>query len=80
MRIMLFAFYGYVLFACASEPQKPITKASPATWVNDLFQVEQGMPVREVKKQEFYFKKCNVESSSRPFYTHTEYSCNEGPL
>lgn len=65
------------LASCASREKEPVTRPHPATVVNDLFAVEQGMPVREVKKdQEFFFKKCEA-SRSRPYFTRTEYDCTE---
>ncbi len=65
------------LSACASRPAEPQAHPHRATVVNDLFQVEQGMPVREVRKdQDFFFKKCEV-NRSRPYFSRTEYECND---
>ncbi|MBX2987199.1 MAG: hypothetical protein KF802_04810 [Bdellovibrionaceae bacterium] len=64
--------------ACAAK-ERPQGRPHPATLANDLFQVEQGMPVREVKpNQPFFFKKCEM-SRSRPYFTKTEYECNDAP-
>lgn len=64
-----------VLQGCASDPG-PEHHYHSSTIVNDMFPVEQGMPVREVKKdQTFFFRKC--DRSSRPFFTKTEYECSD---
>lgn len=60
--------------SCAEK--EIVTKAHPATSVNDVFGLDNGMPIREVQKKEFYFKKCELESR-RPFPTRVEFSCNE---
>lgn len=54
-------------------------KYHPATLANDLFQVDQGMPVREVKKQDFFFKHCELDERF-PHTTKAEYSCSPSPL
>lgn len=64
-------------FACAEKEVQH--HYHPATVVNDLFQVEQGMPMREVKKsQDFFFKRCEVKDR-HPYFSHTEYDCTVGP-
>lgn len=68
-----------IFLGCATEPEKPTTKAHAATSVNDLFAYETGMPIRQLKeKQEFFFKKCSLEER-RPFDTKAEYSCSSLP-
>ncbi|MBL7555177.1 MAG: hypothetical protein JNM24_05085 [Bdellovibrionaceae bacterium] len=52
------------------------SKAHPSTGVNDIFGIDNGMPIREVQKKQFYFKKCELESR-RAFPTRVEFSCNE---
>ena len=63
------------LVGCSSE-QKTISKAHPATYLTDIFGVDNGMPMREVQQKEFYFKKCELEAR-RPFPNRIEFSCNE---
>lgn len=63
-----------LLINCASEPEKPVTKAHSATFINDMFPVDNGMPVREVKRQDFFFKHCSLEER-RPYFSAVEYSC-----
>lgn len=76
---IFFALIACSCFAgCASTEEEPKGKYHSATVVNDLFLVEQGMPVREVKKQEFFFKKCEL-AGRRPFFTKTEYECTGYP-
>lgn len=65
------------LSACAAK-EKPEPKYHPATLANDLFPVEQGMPVREVREnQQFFPKKCDLVGR-RPYFTKTEYECTDG--
>lgn len=65
-----------LFLACAAK--EPVHKYHSATIVNDLFPVESGMPVREIKKeQDFFFKRCELKNS-HPYFTHTEYSCTDG--
>lgn len=64
-----------LVFASCAE-KEVITKAHPATSVNDVFGLDNGMPIREVQKKNFYFKKCELESR-RPFPSKVEFSCNE---
>ncbi|MBL7543555.1 MAG: hypothetical protein JNL11_07040 [Bdellovibrionaceae bacterium] len=68
---------GLVLgvLGCAQK-EKAESKAHPASYLSDIFGVDNGMPMREVQKQEFYFKKCELESR-RPFQSRIEFSCNE---
>lgn len=65
----------FVLAACASEPERPRGKYHPATIVNEIFQVDQGMPAREVKQQEFFFKRCELNERF-PHTTQAEYFCS----
>ncbi|MCX7978395.1 MAG: hypothetical protein N2578_05270 [Bdellovibrionaceae bacterium] len=66
---------AFFAFSCASQPEEPQSKAHNATLVNDIFSIDQGMPVREIKRQQdFFFKKCTLEER-RPFGTGPEYSC-----
>lgn len=65
------------LSACASK-ERPEPKYHPATLANDLFPVEQGMPVREVRQnQQFFPKKCDL-MGRQPYFTKTEYECTDG--
>ncbi len=66
---------GLVLSSCASS-EEPISRAHPATITMDSFQIEQGMPIREVKKHQFYFKKCELDTR-HAFTSKAEYFCNE---
>lgn len=63
-------------FASCASPEKNEPKVNRNALDMDNFAVEQGMPVREVHKQEFFFKHCEVDSG-RPFTSRIEYSCNE---
>jgi len=65
-----------LLAACASEPTEPQGKYHSANSINDLFPIEQGMPIREVKSQKFFPKKCDV-TGRRPYFTKTEYGCTD---
>lgn len=63
------------IVGCASsEPVNP--KVHPAVYATEAFQVEQGMPIREVKQHDFYFKRCELETR-HPFTSKAEYSCND---
>lgn len=74
-RIVLFIGCISFLVGCGSEP-KSESKAHPATYLTDVFSIDSGMPIREIQKQEFYFKKCELETR-RPFQSKVEFSCNE---
>lgn len=75
--LMAFALW---MMGCASAPEEPKSRAHNATVVNDLFQVEQGMPIREVKpNQEFFYKHCELQGRW-PHFTKSEYSCTQGPF
>ncbi|MBX3041426.1 MAG: hypothetical protein KF789_12030 [Bdellovibrionaceae bacterium] len=77
MKALVPVLFLLALSSCASRPTEPQPRPHRATVVNDLFQVEQGMPVREVRKdQDFFFKKCEVDRS-RPYFSKTEYECND---
>lgn len=69
-------FLAVVMLASACAEKEKVSKAHPATFVNDNFGLDNGMPIREVQKKEFYFKKCEMESR-RAFPTRVEFSCNE---
>ncbi len=63
------------LVSCASEPPGP--KINPALLDSQDYFIDNGMPIREVKKdQEFFFKKCEVNNRGR-YPTKTDYDCNE---
>lgn len=64
-----------VAFVSCAE-KEVVSKAHQATHVNDVFGIDNGMPIREVQKQQFYFKKCELESR-RPFQSRVEFSCND---
>lgn len=51
---------------------------NPAAISAQSYFIDTGMPVRELKKekQEFFFKKCNVDNTG-PYPTKTTYDCNE---
>jgi len=60
---------------CASEEKAP--RVHKAVLMSQDYFVDNGMPVREVKKQEpFFFKKCDVDNTG-PWPTKTTYDCNE---
>lgn len=64
---------------CASAPEAPKSRPHRATFVNDLFQVEQGMPVREpANSMPFFHKQCELVGR-RPHWTRSEYECSETP-
>lgn len=67
-------FLALHLTACAEKEKKD--RSHPAAFVTEIFGIDNGMPMREVQKQEFYFKKCELESR-RPFQSRIEFSCNE---
>lgn len=62
--------------SCATSDPEMTSKAHPATYVTDVFAIDNGMPLREIQKKEFYFKNCELESR-RAFQSKIEYSCNE---
>lgn len=74
---MKWIFALFLLPACASSPEAPQGHYHSATQVNDLFEVEQGMPMREVKQQKFFPKKCEL-TTRHPYFTKTEYECTDG--
>ncbi|MEK6775104.1 MAG: hypothetical protein AABY64_14280 [Bdellovibrionota bacterium] len=65
----------WVLCSCATT-EEPQTKVHRAAMGMDNFAVEQGMPLREVQKKEFYFKHCELETR-RAFTSKAEFSCND---
>jgi hypothetical protein len=71
----LFIIFCSAVASCAST-EEPVSKAHRATLSMDTFQIEQGMPIREVQKKEFYFKHCELETR-RAFTSKAEFSCNE---
>ena len=74
-KLFFIFFWGFAiaLISCAS-PEKPEPKVNRNALDMDNFAVEQGMPVRSVQKQDFFFKHCEVDSG-RPFTNKIEYSC-----
>ncbi len=64
-----------MLTFCAST-EEPDAKVHRAAFSMDNFTIEQGMPLREVQKKEFYFKHCELETR-RAFTSKAEFSCNE---
>ena len=75
--LIVVCFLG--LIGCASTEEAPKGKYHPANDINDIFQVEQGMPMRELKeKQDFYFKRCSL-AGRFPHITKIEYECNNTP-
>ena len=70
--ILIVIVFGIV--SCAQKEKKDRT--NPAAFVTEIFAIDNGLPMREVQKQEFYFKKCELESR-RPFQSRVEFSCNE---
>lgn len=65
-----------LLIAACSSKSKEESKAHPASYLGDIFPIDNGMPIREIQKKEFYFKKCELETR-RPFQSKVEFSCNE---
>lgn len=68
--------FAAFLSGCATTKEEPQAKVHRAAFGMDNFAVEQGMPLREVQKQEFYFKHCELETR-RAFTSKAEFSCNE---
>lgn len=75
LNILGSCFIFLFVIGCASKDEV-VSKAHPATYVNEIFEVDNGMPLREVQKKKFYYKKCELESR-RPFESKIEYSCEE---
>lgn len=73
---LFFAAVFLQLVGCASEDQKPQPKVKKDALFMDSFTVENGMPLRQVQEQVFYFKHCELETR-RAFQSKVEYSCNE---
>jgi hypothetical protein len=64
------------LGACSSSEKKE-PNVHPAVLEADIYFIDNGMPMREVKKeQEFFFKKCNVDNRGS-YPSKTNYNCNE---
>lgn len=72
--VLLLVMASNLLNSCAEKEKKD--RAHPASFVSETFAIDNGMPMREVQKQEFYFKKCELESR-RPFQSRIEFSCND---
>lgn len=72
--LLLFVFI-MTCWACSSSVKEE-SKAHPASYLGEIFPIDNGMPMREIQKKEFYFKKCDLETR-RPFQSKVEYSCNE---
>jgi hypothetical protein len=69
---------GLLLNSCASE-EKPEPRVRPAAYGMDNFIFESGMPIREVKKQNFFFKHCDL-NAHRAFPSKIDFSCNDSLL
>ncbi len=66
---------SFLFVACASKKKEP--QVHPAVLDSQYYFIDNGMPIREVKsKQEFFFKKCNVDNSGA-YPSKTNYDCNE---
>lgn len=76
MKKCLFLLLFSLLYSACSSSVKEESKAHPASYLGDVFQIDNGMPMREIQKKEFYFKRCDLETR-RPFQSKVEYSCNE---
>lgn len=72
--LVILAFALLNSISCAEKEKKDRTH--PAAFVTETFAIDNGMPMREVQKSEFYFKKCELESR-RAFQSKIEFSCNE---
>ena len=71
----LIFFICCLLTACASPRKEP--KVNPAALDSQYYFIDNGMPIREVKKdQEFFFKKCTVDNRTA-YPAKTNYDCNE---
>ncbi|MBL7671736.1 MAG: hypothetical protein JNM39_14715 [Bdellovibrionaceae bacterium] len=70
--------FSLLLNCCATqEKQEPRVRA--AAFGMDNFVFESGMPVREVKKHDFFYKRCDL-NSRRAFPSKIDYSCNDAQL
>ena len=76
VKTVCFLSLAFFLISCASEDKKEISRAHPASYGMDNFSIDNGMPMREVIRKQFYFKDCELESR-RAFPNRIEYSCNE---
>ncbi|MCK6597611.1 MAG: hypothetical protein L6Q37_04545 [Bdellovibrionaceae bacterium] len=66
----------FFLISCASDDKQEVSRAHPASYGMDNFSIDNGMPMREVIRKQFYFKDCELESR-RAFPNRIEYSCHE---
>lgn len=76
MKKTLFLLILITICGACSTSVKEESKAHPASYLGDIFAIDNGMPIREIQKKDFYFKKCDLETR-RPFQSKVEYSCNE---
>ncbi len=76
LKALCFAPILGLLFSCASTSEEVQPKVHRAANGMDNFTIEQGMPLREVQKKEFYFKHCELETR-RAFTSKAEFTCNE---
>ena len=73
---LLLVLISSLFFTGCASKEEPVSRAHPATHVGDIFGIDNGMPIREVQKKEFYFKKCELETR-RPFPNRIEFECEE---
>lgn len=67
--------FSLMLNSCASD-EKVEPRVNPAALGMDIFLIDSGMPMREVKKQDFFFKHCDL-NSQRAFTSKIDYTCND---
>ncbi len=65
----------FMSFVGCSTPRK-VANPDPHAVPHDYYFYDNGMPIREVKDQDFFFKKCNVDNSGS-YPSKTNYDCNE---
>lgn len=76
---VFFSVFLCILSSCASKTPTQESKVHKGAAGMDLFEAGSGMPVREVRKQDFYFKRCELEGR-HAFTSKIEYSCSANPL
>ena len=75
MKSLLVTCLTFMFVACSTPPKEP--DVHPAVLDSQYYFIDNGMPIREVKdKQEFFFKKCNVDNRG-PYPSKANYDCNE---